>query len=140
VEISRKSLEAIASMARYNFTSRIENGTDGFQNEQASVLSQMLHFLLHFLMYNDFSTELLPAIADSILCLMCSEYKIFGTVVQQVIDSQTDPTLKHRLGLAFNALMTTNQIKPSIDRQNMENFRTNIETFVASVKSFLLRK
>lgn len=127
----------MGSMAKFNFTTRLESGTDGLNS---AILIETLHFILNFLLLVDFSSDLLDTISDTLLSLICSEQKHYGTLVQEIISQQTDLTLRERLTVAFTELMTKNSISASIDRKNIENFRNNVQDFVLKVKSYLLRK
>lgn len=143
-EIARKSLEAVGSLAKFNFTSKQENGVDSLQahhqDSSPSTLSEMLRFLIQFLLYADFSTELLDPTADALLFLICSEQHNYPMIIQSVIDQESDYNIKQKLMAAFENLMAKNQIRPAIDRKNVDNFRKNTEEFVGRVKSFVLRK
>jgi hypothetical protein len=137
VEIARKSIEALGSIGKYHFTTKIENGTEAVSS---GVLLDCLSFLLNFLLFNDFSSDLLPTTSDSLLSLICAEQKSYSGLVQQLINQQSDSNLRERLALAFTDLMTKNNIGATIDRKNIENFRRNVEEFVTKVKTYLLRK
>jgi hypothetical protein len=155
VEIARKSLEAVGTMAKFNFVTLSETGVSGLHQQQAAnpnVLFDILKFLMNFILFryqqilhlnklknfSDFSVDLLDAASDALFGIICSEQKTYRVMVEQLIQQQTDSVLQNRLISAFNKLMVN--ITFSLDRKSMEKFRESMQEFLTSVKSFLLTK
>ena len=50
---------------------------------------------------------------------------------------QAVPALQSRLATAFERLLTTNGVKPVLDRTHQARFRDNLEHFLLDVRGFL---
>eukprot|EP01116_Phalansterium_solitarium_P013083 TRINITY_DN299_c0_g4_i1.p1 TRINITY_DN299_c0_g4~~TRINITY_DN299_c0_g4_i1.p1 ORF type:complete len:1128 (-),score=390.95 TRINITY_DN299_c0_g4_i1:363-3746(-) len=143
VDIARISMDALAAMARFNYTTQIETGTPGLHSQLAAnppVLREVLRFVLHFVLFSDFSADLVTSASDALLPLICSEQQAYREIVGSFIESQVDPQRAQRLAAAFTELMSTNNLSLSLDRKNISTFQKNVQQFLNNVKSFLLAK
>jgi len=140
-EVSRRSLEALSALLKYNFdvfnTTQNWGLAEQLKNDP-NLLRGVLQFVLQFIIYGDLSTDQTDPASDALLTLICTDQASFFQIVNQLIEKQVDSSHKQRLLTAFNELMSKSQV--GMSRKNMEKFRSNVQTFLVNVKSFLMIK
>ncbi|XP_074292806.1 uncharacterized protein LOC141619685 isoform X2 [Silene latifolia] len=114
---------------------------DGFRDSdgkfQEGILSRFLPSLLQLLLFEDYSTDLVSSAADALLPLILCEQVLYQRLCNELIEKQTDPTLKTRLANALHTLTSANQLSTALDRINYQRFRKNLLNFLVEVRGFL---
>ncbi|KAL8130523.1 hypothetical protein V2J09_019678 [Rumex salicifolius] len=141
------SLRATKALAAYHYKETAIGRTGlglnatGFMDangkHQEGFLSRSLSSLLQFLLFEDYSSEIVSEAADALLPLILSEQALFQRLGHELIERQTDPGLKTRLANALHMLTTENQLTSALDRINYQRFRKNLRKFLIEVRGFL---
>ncbi|MED6185123.1 hypothetical protein PIB30_053962 [Stylosanthes scabra] len=146
-DVVTKCLRAVQALASYHYK-ETRNGSVGLGahamglkdsngNLQEGLLSRFLRSLLQFLLFEDYSSDLTSVAADALLPLILCEQSLYQKLGNDLIERQTNPTLKSRLANALHALTTANQLSSSLDRINSQRFRKNLTSFLIEVRGFL---
>ncbi|XP_018622122.1 uncharacterized protein [Nicotiana tomentosiformis] len=106
-------------------------------NFQEGILSQFLRSLLQFLLFQDYSTDLVGSAADALLPLILSEQSLYQKLGSELIKSQSDPAFRTRLTNALQSLTNSNNLSSTLDRPNYQKFRKNLHNFLTEVRGFL---
>lgn len=144
VDMCLRALKAIASY-HYKQTRSGKVGlgahASGYTNPngifQEGVLSRFLRSLLQIILFEDYSTDLVSAAADSLLPLILCEQGLYQKLGNELIERQTNPTLRLRLTNALQSLTSANQLSSTLDRSNYQRFRKNLNSFLIEVRGFL---
>lgn len=144
-EVVDKCLRAMKALASYHYKETISgkvglgSHAGGFKDSegklQEGVLSRFLSSLLHLLLFEDYSTDLVSAAADALLPLILCEQALYQRLGNELIEKQPSPELKARLANALQSL--TNQLGSTLDRINYQRFRKNLLNFLVEVRGFL---
>ena len=142
VSVVRSSFEALASLAQFHATERKKTPPgDGLarqlQGEDRGVLLDLLQFVLSFVIFQSFDASILDPAANAILALIVCEEQHFKPMVEKMLDSQEDQTIRKQLEKAFTSLICDNNVHMSFDRRNRNNFKKNVHSFVTSVRGFM---
>ncbi|GAB4836093.1 hypothetical protein Ancab_001010 [Ancistrocladus abbreviatus] len=146
-EVVDKCLRALKALASFHhketIASRVGLGSHagGFSDAegkfQEGILSRFLHSLLHLLLFEDCSPDLVSAAADALLPLILCEQGLYQRLGNELIERQTNPELKSRLANALHSLTSSNQLSSTLDRINYQRFRKNLRNFLVEVRGFL---
>ncbi|KAM7532194.1 hypothetical protein LguiB_035604 [Lonicera macranthoides] len=101
------------------------------------ILSRFLRSLLQFLLFDDYSTDLVSTAADALLPLILCEQGLYQRLGNELIDRQTNPAFKSRLASALQSLTSSNNLSSALDRPNYQKFRKNLHSFLVEVRGFL---
>jgi hypothetical protein len=58
-------------------------------------------------------------------------------LANELIERQTNPTLRSRMASALQSLTSANQLSSTLDRMNYQRFRKNVNNFLIEVRGFL---
>ncbi|KAL9225514.1 hypothetical protein vseg_001428 [Gypsophila vaccaria] len=146
-EVVDKCLRALKALASYHYKETISgkvglgSHAGGFRDAdgkfQEGILSRFLPSLLQLLLFEDYSTDLVSSAADAVLPLILCEQNLYQRLCNELIEKQTDPTLKTRLASALHTLTSANQLSTVLDRINYQRFRKNMLNFLVEVRGFL---
>ncbi|GAB2246564.1 hypothetical protein Droror1_Dr00002057 [Drosera rotundifolia] len=139
-----QSLKALASF-HYKDTSGGGNGlgshASGFMDSSGMLHEGIFkHFfpsLLQFLLFKDYSPDLVSAAADALLPVILCEQGLYQSLGNLLIERQMNPEYKSRLANALQSLTSSNQLSSSLDRINYQRFRKNLLSFLVEVRGFL---
>ncbi|XP_050223404.1 uncharacterized protein LOC126673345 [Mercurialis annua] len=106
-------------------------------NLQEGILSRFLRLLLHWLLFEDYSIDLVSPAAEALFPLILCEQDIYQKLANGLIETQANPTLRSRLTSAIHSLTSSNQLSTSLDRMNYQRFRKNVNNFLIEVRGFL---
>ncbi|VFQ63871.1 unnamed protein product [Cuscuta campestris] len=147
VEAVDMSLQAVNALASYHYKergagkiglgSRAAASTDSAGNLQEGILSNFLRSLLQFLLFEDYSNDIVGSAADALLPLILCEQDLYQRLGHELIERQANPTFKLRLTNAFQSLTSSNGISSTLDRLNYQKFRKNLRAFLIEVRGFL---
>ncbi|XP_052199976.1 uncharacterized protein LOC127806606 isoform X3 [Diospyros lotus] len=104
---------------------------------QEGILSRFLRLLLQFLLFEDYSTDLISAAADAILPLILCDQTLYQRLGNELIERQTNQTFRSRLANALQSLTSSNNLSAALDRSNYQKFRKNLHNFLIEVRGFL---
>ncbi|XP_059628544.1 uncharacterized protein LOC132271236 isoform X3 [Cornus florida] len=104
---------------------------------QEGILSRFLRLLLHFLLFDDYSIDLVSAAADALLPLILSEQNLYQRLGNELIERQADPTFRSRLANALQSLTSSNHFSSTLDRTSYQKFRKSLHNFLIEVRGFL---
>ncbi|KAL1350471.1 hypothetical protein HN51_014532 [Arachis hypogaea] len=146
-DVVTKCLRALQALASYHYketsNGNIGLGThatglkDSNGNFQEGLLSRFLRSLLQLLLFEDYSSDLTSVAADALLPLILCEQSLYQKLGNDLIERQTNPTLRSRLANALHTLTSANQLSSSLDRINSQRFRKNLSSFLIEVRGFL---
>lgn len=146
-EVVDKCLRALKALAAYHFKetmvgkvglgSHASGVKDSGGTIQEGILSRFLACLLQLLLFEDYSTDLVSAAADTLLPLILCEQGLYQRLCTELIEKQVNLTFKTRLANALNALTSSNQLSSTLDRINYQRFRKNLLNFLIEVRGFL---
>ncbi|XAR65865.1 hypothetical protein NMG60_11011849 [Bertholletia excelsa] len=144
VDMCLRALKALASF-HYKETMAGKVGlgmqATGFKDPvgrlQEGILSRFLRLLLQFLLFKDYSTDLIGASADALLPLILCEQSLYQRLGNELIEKQVNPSFRSRLGNALVSLMSSNNLSSTLDRTNYQKFRKNLHNFLIEVRGFL---
>lgn len=144
VDMCLRSLKALASYhlketgaGKVGLGSHASDYNDPNGNLQEGILSQFLRLLLQFLLFEDYSTDLVSSAADALLPLILCEHGLYQRLGNELIERQENPILKSRLANALQSLTSSNNLSSSLDRPNFQKFRKNLHNFLIEVRGFL---
>lgn len=146
-EVVDMCLRALKALASYHFKETAA-GKVGFGSHasgykdlngkmQEGILSQFTQLLLQFLLFEDYSTDLVSSAADALLPLILCEHVLYQRLGNELIERQANPVLRLRLGNALQSLTSSNNLSFSLDRPNYQKFRKNLHNFLIEVRGFL---
>ncbi|KAL8109068.1 hypothetical protein AgCh_025241 [Apium graveolens] len=146
-EVVDMCLRALKALASYHFK-ETASGKVGFGPHasgykdlngkmQEGILSQFTQLLLQFLLFEDYSTDLVSSAADALLPLILCEQVLYQRLGNELIERQANPVLRLRLGNALQSLTSSNNLSFSLDRPNYQKFRKNLHSFLIEVRGFL---
>ncbi|EOA32553.1 hypothetical protein CARUB_v10015843mg [Capsella rubella] len=147
VDIVTMCLRALKALASYHYKEK-NAGNSGLGSHAAGhtdpngvfhegILSRFLRTLLHFLLFEDYSTDLVSTAADALFPLILCEPNLYQGLGNELIEKQANPNFKTRLANALQVLTTSNQLSSSLDRLNYQRFRKNLNNFLVEVRGFL---
>jgi hypothetical protein len=147
VEVVSMSLTTLNAIAFYHYQA-ICRGQEGLgvhamsvQNAQGGVKEGVLdHFLrsvMQFLLFEDYSNDLVEPAADALLPLVLCNTALYQRLALELLTGQHNARLQSRLATAFHVLLNANQVTSSLDRQNRRRFRENLYSFLSDVRGFL---
>ncbi|KAF7805232.1 exportin-4 isoform X1 [Senna tora] len=144
-DVVSKCLRALQGLASYHYketgAGRIGLGAhatglkDSSGNLQEGLLSLFLRSLLQLLLFEEYSSDLISIAADALLPLILCEQGLYQRLGNELIERQSNPTLKSRLANALHTL--TSALSSSLDRINYQRFRKNLNNFLIEVRGFL---
>ncbi|WOG81788.1 hypothetical protein DCAR_0100939 [Daucus carota subsp. sativus] len=144
VDMCLRALNALASYhfketaaGKVGFGSHAAGYKDPNGKMQEGILSQFTQLLLQFLLFEDYSTDLVSSAADALLPLILCEHVLYQRLGNELIERQANPVLKSRLGNALHSLTSSNNLSFSLDRPNYQKFRKNLHNFLVEVRGFL---
>ncbi|KAL5566868.1 hypothetical protein UlMin_030032 [Ulmus minor] len=109
-------------------------------NLPEGILSRFLRSLLQLLLFEDYSPDLVGGAADALLPIILCEQGLYQMLGNELIEKQSNPTLKSRLVGALHSLTSANQLSNTLDRKNFQIFRKNLSSFLIDVRGFLQTK
>lgn len=137
-DVAKSSLEALSGMAYDLFRDGQQKKTTN--DRLSNALKAMLKVLFNFVMFEKFEVlDLLVPAADALWSLICCHQAEYTALVQELLASQRDPLVHQRLVDSFNKL-TPADITVTINKQSKDQFRKNLDTFLADVKGLLCVK
>lgn len=147
IEVVNMSLTALNAIAFYHYQAvcKGEEGlgfhamgtSDGNGVLQEGVLAHFLRSLMQYLLFEDYSNELVDPAADAVLPLILCNTTLYQRLAQDFLEGQHNVILQSRLTAAFHMLISGNQVTSSLDRANRRRFRENLYIFLAEVRGFL---
>eukprot|EP00850_Spirogloea_muscicola_P017573 SM000152S01561 [mRNA] locus=s152:294082:301778:+ [translate_table: standard] len=135
VQVVTMTLAAIAALATYQLAAKSRG-----QPCTLDVLSHFLKALLHFLLFQDYSSELTEPAADALLALILCDYDMYKGLASMMLEHQGDPALRHRLALAFDSLFNASSLTLTMSRADCRKFRHNVRLFLSDVRGFMMTK
>ncbi|KAM3305993.1 exportin-4 isoform X1 [Capsicum chacoense] len=142
-------LRAIKGLASFHYKQRsagevgLGHHASGYKdhtgNFQEGILSQFLRSLLQFLLFQDYSTDLVGSAADALLPLILCEQSLYQKLGSELIESQSDTAFRSRLTNALQSLTSSNSLSSTLDRPNYQKFRKKLHYFLTEVRGFLRR-
>ncbi|KAL2619846.1 hypothetical protein R1flu_000051 [Riccia fluitans] len=147
VEVVNMSLTALNAIAFYHYQAACR-GQEGLGEHALSttgpdgvikdgVLAHFLRSVMQFLLFEDYSNELVEPAADALLPLILCNTAFYQKLAQELLDGQQNAMLQSRLATAFHVLLNSNQVSSSLDRHNRRRFRENLYSFLSDVRGFL---
>lgn len=139
-EICRKSLEAFRLAFQHNMTSLFETGNIGFAEQEKSnpgIMADLLRFLLHFMLFQEFSTDLNEYVSSCFYFIAGIQLGNLETFMSQLLAPHCPETQTGVLQ-AFRNLIGSVEFLP--DRKSLRVFQEKNEEFLSQVKSVLLTK
>ncbi|KAK6915338.1 Exportin-1, C-terminal [Dillenia turbinata] len=147
MEVVDMCLRALKALASYHYkettVGKVGLGTRAAgskdQNGQMSegIFGRFLRTLLHLVLFEDYSTDLVSAAADALLPLILCEQSLYQRLGNELIERQVNPAFKSRLANALQCLTSSNQLSFTLDRMNYQRFRKNLINFLVEVRGFL---
>ncbi|CAN8260467.1 unnamed protein product [Cochlearia groenlandica] len=147
VDIVTMCLRALKALATYHYKeknagnsglgSHATGHTDPNGVVHEGIFSRFLRTLLHFLLFEDYSTDLVSTAADALFPLILCEPNLYQALGNELIEKQGNQNFKMRLANALQVLTTSNQLSTSLDRLNNQRFRKNLNNFLVEVRGFL---
>lgn len=145
-EVVRMTLIAINAIAFYQYQA-ICKGEEGLRIHavsarnrngviQEGVLAHFLRSLLHFLLFEDYSNDLVEPSADALLSLIMCDTAFFQTIVQELSAGQQNAIFQSRLSVAFHGFINASNLT-SLNRADRQRFRRNLHHFLSDVRGFL---
>ncbi|XP_046399517.1 exportin-4-like [Ischnura elegans] len=101
-------------------------------------LRAFLKLFMSSILTQQFNSDLIPNASAAMYVLICCYQDDYQQMVQDLINSQTDPSVAQRLAGAFTDLTTG--LVLNTERQNRLKFKDNFEKFITNVHGFLLVK
>lgn len=105
-----------------------------------NVLAHFLRALLHLLLFEDYSSDILEPAANALLPLILCEQALYQKLGQELLTGQSDAEMQNRLASALHTLLSNNGVGTTLDRANRRKFRQNLQAFLTDVRSFLRTK
>eukprot|EP00850_Spirogloea_muscicola_P004607 SM000020S05957 [mRNA] locus=s20:65065:72952:- [translate_table: standard] len=135
VQVITMTLAAIAALATYQLAAKSRG-----QPCTLDVLSHFLNALLHFLLFQDYSSELTEPAADALFALILCDYDMYKGLASKMLEHQGDAALRHRLALAFDSLFNASSLTLTMSRADCRKFRHNVRLFLSNVRGFMMTK
>jgi hypothetical protein len=104
------------------------------------VLAHFLRALLHILLFEDYSSDIVEPAAGALLPLILCEHALYQKLGHELLAGQSDADMQNRLATALHTLLASNGVGLGLDRMNRRKFRQNLQVFLAEVRSFLRTK
>ncbi|KAG6737412.1 hypothetical protein POTOM_058932 [Populus tomentosa] len=146
-EVVNMCLSALKALASYHYKERGAGKTglgshasgveDSSGNMQEGILSRFLQLLMQLLLFEDYSPDLVGPAADALFPLILCEQVLYQKLANELIERQTNPTLRSRMASALQSLTSANQLSSTLDRMNYQRFRKNVNNFLIEVRGFL---
>ncbi|KAK3276763.1 hypothetical protein CYMTET_15191, partial [Cymbomonas tetramitiformis] len=144
LHISFASLEALASLAKFHFSTKAGGAESGFGAVSINGKHLINHFLevvLRRLLFEDSPRDFAETAAAALLPLILCDPTGYNTIGHSLLATQIDEVAKGRLGEALMMLMTANGLSStSCDRVNVRRFKKNLHGFLANVRGFVRTK
>ncbi|MCO5598035.1 hypothetical protein L7F22_052124 [Adiantum nelumboides] len=147
IEVVNMSLTALNAIAFYHYQAMCKGGEglgqyaletrDSNGVVQEGVLDRFLRTLLQYLLFENYSNELVEPASDALLPLILCNPVLYQRLAHDLLEGQHNVMLQGRLAAAFHMLMTGNRVTASLDRANRRRFRENLHMFLAEVRGFL---
>lgn len=146
IDVVDNCLRALRALASYHYNEtragKMGLGShaglkDQGGNLQEGILSQFLRSLMQFLLFEDYSPDLVSSAADALLPLLLCEQGLYQRLGNELIERQPNETLKLRLANALHGLTSANQLTSTLERKNYQIFRKNLTSFLIEVRGFL---
>ncbi|KAL5998712.1 hypothetical protein ACLOJK_009657 [Asimina triloba] len=129
-EVVNKCLSALNALASYHYKERsagkqgLGDHAEGFGGPdgrfQEGILSRFLQSLLQWLLFEEYSTELVGAAADALLPLILCEQGLYQRLGNELMERQVNPIVKSRLANALHSLTSSNGLSSSLDRSSVK--------------------
>lgn len=146
-EVVNMCLSALKALASYHYKetgagktglgSHASGVEDSSGNMQEGILSRFLQLLMQLLLFEDYSPDLVGPAADALFPLILCEQVLYQKLANELIERQTNPTLRSRMASALQSLTSANQLSSTLDRMNYQRFRKNVNNFLIEVRGFL---
>ncbi|KAK4801722.1 hypothetical protein SAY86_022209 [Trapa natans] len=149
-EVVNMCLRALKALASYQYketaagkvglgshASDPRNPNGGTENR---IFGRFLRELLQFLLFEDYSPDLVGSAADALFPLILCEQSLYQMLGNELIERQANPTFRLRLTTALQFLTSANQLTSMLDRVNYQRFRKNLTNFLIEVRGFLQTK
>lgn len=146
-EVVNMCLSALKALASYHHKetgagktglgSHASGVEDSSGNMQEGILSRFLQLLMQLLLFEDYSPDLVGPAADALFPLILCEQVLYQKLASELIERQTNPTLRSRMASALQSLTSANQLSSALDRMNYQRFRKNMNNFLIEVRGFL---
>lgn len=146
-EVVNMCLSALKALASYHYKETVAGKTglgshasgveDSSGNMQEGILSRFLQLLMQLLLFEDYSPDLVGPAADALFPLILCEQVLYQKLANELIERQTNPTLRSRMASALQSLTNANQLSSTLDRMNYQRFRKNVNNFLIEVRGFL---
>lgn len=146
VEVVNMSLTALNAVAFYHYQAICRGqeglglhvtGTESNCVLEEHTLAYFLRSLMQYLLFEDYSNDLVDPAADALLPLILCNTAIYQRMAQDFVEGQQSVVIQSRLAAAFHMLINGNQVTSSLDRVNRRRFRENLYNFLAEVRGFL---
>ncbi|KAK6911324.1 Exportin-1, C-terminal [Dillenia turbinata] len=144
VDMCLRALKALASyhyketsVGKVGLGARAAGSKDQSGQMSEGIFSQFLRTLLHLVLFEDYSIDLVSAAADALLPLILCEQALYQRLGNELIERQVNPAFKSRLANALQSLTSSNQLSFTLDRMNYQRFRKNLNHFLVEVRGFL---
>ncbi|KAI4370235.1 hypothetical protein MLD38_018605 [Melastoma candidum] len=147
VDVVSMCLRALKALASYHYKettcgrpglgSQASSGSHPTGELKGGILSQFLRSLLHLLLFENYSSDLVGVAADALFPLILCEQGLYQTLGNELIQGQVNPNFRSRLSNAFYALTSANQLSSTLDRINCQRFRKNLTAFLIEVRGFM---
>ncbi|KAA8534673.1 hypothetical protein F0562_032190 [Nyssa sinensis] len=147
IEVVDMCLRALKALASYHYKETgagkvgLGSHATGYQDPdgklQEGILSRFLRSLMQFVLFEDYSIDIISAAADALLPLILCEQSLYQKLGKELIERQANPTFSSRLANAFQSLTSSNNLSSTLDRSNYQKFRKNLHNFLIEVRGFL---
>lgn len=131
-DIVQACLDFVQALATHIHRNSLQN------SKVYQALMPFLKFLMDLTLSHDISSDMITSASVCIYSLICCYTQQYQSLVQNLIQSQSDPLVAERLAVAFTQL--TNNVQLNCERQPKLKFRDNFDKFIANVHGFLLVK
>lgn len=102
------------------------------------IVMPMLNILMDLILSHQINSDMYNAASTTLFALICCYQEQYQTYVQNLIQSQSDPSIAERLASSFTELTRNIELKP--ERLCKLKFREKFDTFIVNVHGFLLVK
>lgn len=143
LEVALKSIEGLIALVKYNlkvFQKTQKPALISQLEMNPQLLNNLLRFTLEFLLFNDFSSEIIGPLSHLLFGLICSNQQTYFSLINELIHNFEGTPNKQRLVEAFNNLLNPSQIQLNLTRKNFQQFEQNTFQFIRLVKGFLIKK
>ncbi|EFJ35002.1 hypothetical protein SELMODRAFT_406082 [Selaginella moellendorffii] len=141
VEVVNMTLSALGALGVFQYQALCK-GDDGLGTQSRTsggddVLSHFLKLLMHFLLFEDYSNDLVEPAADALLPLILCNTALFEKLKQELVQRHQDVVSQERVSTAFHSLSKGIEITSTIDRSIRRKFRSNLFVFLNDLRGFL---